>query len=112
MQTRLSLIADHPGNYDGISANFSGEGFSDMKFKAIAMSRQAFDDWVAKAKQSPKALDFTSYGALAAPAQKHAVEYFSPVDVALFQHVLKGAQEHRTHTAMSAPEPVGLGREE
>lgn len=27
MQTQLHLIADHAGDYAGISANFSGKGF-------------------------------------------------------------------------------------
>lgn len=36
MQTQLHLIADEAGTYDGISASYSGPGFSGMKFKAIA----------------------------------------------------------------------------
>src|SRR5579875_483326 len=35
MQTRLHLIADHAGTYRGISAKFSGDGFSDMHFDDI-----------------------------------------------------------------------------
>jgi cytochrome o ubiquinol oxidase subunit 2 len=53
MQTNLHLIANEAGTYDGISASYSGPGFSGMKFKAIATpDRAAFDQWVAKAKQS------------------------------------------------------------
>ncbi len=36
MQTKLHLIANEAGTYDGISASYSGPGFSGMKFKAIA----------------------------------------------------------------------------
>src|ERR1700724_14477 len=32
MATRLWLQADHPGTYPGLSANFSGDGFADMRF--------------------------------------------------------------------------------
>ncbi|MDS1028810.1 ubiquinol oxidase subunit II, partial [Burkholderia pseudomallei] len=39
MQTRLHLIADEPGDFAGISANYSGRGFSDMKFRTLATSR-------------------------------------------------------------------------
>lgn len=57
MQTRLHLIANEPGTYDGISASYSGPGFSGMKFKAIATpDRAEFDQWVAKAKQSPNTM--------------------------------------------------------
>ncbi|WP_265449235.1 ubiquinol oxidase subunit II, partial [Aeromonas salmonicida] len=54
MQTKLHLIANEAGKYDGISSSYSGAGFSGMKFKAIATQDQAgFDAWVAKVKQSP-----------------------------------------------------------
>jgi len=32
MTTHLSLLADEPGEYPGFSANFSGDGFSEMRF--------------------------------------------------------------------------------
>lgn len=54
MQTKLHLIANEPGTFDGISANFSGRGFSGMKFKAIATKDDAeFQQWVAKVKAAP-----------------------------------------------------------
>jgi cytochrome o ubiquinol oxidase subunit II len=43
MQTKLHLIADEAGDYAGESANFSGKGFSDMKFRAIATSPADFN---------------------------------------------------------------------
>ena len=30
MTTQLNLQADHPGTFHGLSAHFSGDGFSDM----------------------------------------------------------------------------------
>jgi cytochrome o ubiquinol oxidase subunit 2 len=36
METKLHLLANEAGSYDGMSANYSGAGFSGMKFKAIA----------------------------------------------------------------------------
>src|SRR5262249_44809260 len=32
MITHLNLLADEPGEYPGFSANFSGDGFSEMRF--------------------------------------------------------------------------------
>ncbi|MBD2947351.1 ubiquinol oxidase subunit II, partial [Burkholderia pseudomallei] len=61
MQTRLHLIADEPGDFAGISANYSGRGFSDMKFRTLATSRDAFDAWVAKVRASADRLDMTAY---------------------------------------------------
>ena len=46
MQTRLHLLADEPGTYAGQNQQFSGRGYADMHFKAIAVSREEFESWV------------------------------------------------------------------
>jgi heme/copper-type cytochrome/quinol oxidase subunit 2 len=43
MTTKLHLIANENGELDGISANYSGAGFTGMKFKATATSQEDFD---------------------------------------------------------------------
>ena len=50
MVTRLYLMADHPGTYRGISANYSGAGFSDMYFKVDAVTAEKFAQWVTATK--------------------------------------------------------------
>jgi cytochrome o ubiquinol oxidase subunit 2 len=92
MQTKLSLIANQAGIYDGISANYSGGGFSDMKFKAIAMNGREFSDWLAKVKQSPKQLGTEAYKVLATPSEKNPIEYFSEVDSRFFEGILREAR--------------------
>src|SRR6201990_1755559 len=42
MVTRLHLQADHSGTYRGLSANFSGDGFSDMRVAVDAVAAGAF----------------------------------------------------------------------
>src|SRR5690242_1227559 len=37
MVTHLHMLADHPGKYHGLSAQFSGDGFADMHFSADAI---------------------------------------------------------------------------
>ncbi|CAJ7201712.1 ubiquinol oxidase subunit II [Burkholderia pseudomallei] len=88
MQTRLHLIADEPGDFAGISANYSGRGFSDMKFRTLATSRDAFDAWVAKVRASADRLDMTAYGQLAQPSEKQPVRYYSTVDPRLFNNII------------------------
>ena len=46
MVTQLHLVADHPGNFLGESANYSGAGFSDMQFRTLAMPQAQFKQWV------------------------------------------------------------------
>lgn len=91
MQTKLHLIADEAGTYDGISSNYSGKGFSGMKFKAIATpDMDTFNQWVAKAKQSPEVMnDMATYEKLAAPSEYNKVEYFSNVKPDFFKNVIK-----------------------
>lgn len=88
METKLSLIADKTGVYDGISANFSGDGFSDMKFKTLSMKERDFGDWVDKVKASSKPLDAATYRQLAQPSENEPVTYFSSVQPDLFHDIL------------------------
>ncbi|PLZ04306.1 ubiquinol oxidase subunit II [Burkholderia sp. WAC0059] len=88
MQTRVHLVADEAGNYDGESANFSGRGFSDMKFKAIATSPDQFNAWVAKVKASQQSLSMDAYDSVAKPSEKNPVQYFSSVDPKLFHNII------------------------
>jgi cytochrome o ubiquinol oxidase subunit II len=61
MTSQLNLRADKPGNYLGLSAHFSGDGFSNMHFSAIAESQAEFAQWIAQAKAHGPALDTASY---------------------------------------------------
>jgi cytochrome o ubiquinol oxidase subunit 2 len=88
MQTQLHLLANEAGDYAGESANFSGKGFSDMKFRAIATSNADFEAWVRKVKATPAQLDADVYGALAAPSEKNPVAYYSHVGPALFNNII------------------------
>jgi cytochrome o ubiquinol oxidase subunit II len=89
MQTQLSLIADHAGDYQGLSANYSGAGFSNMTFQARAMSSADFAAWVRKAKASGKTLDASTYEALAHPSQDVPVSYYASVAPHLFVDILR-----------------------
>lgn len=90
MVTRLHLIANHEGEYKGMSASYSGEGFSHMKFTAHALPDvSAFEDWVNEVKAQPKVLrDFNDYHALATPSENVPVTYFSHVPDDLFHSVV------------------------
>ncbi|UQS15066.1 ubiquinol oxidase subunit II [Pseudomonas sp. HS6] len=88
MQTKLHLIADRNAEMDGISANYSGAGFTGMKFKAIATSQEDFDAWVSEVKKAPKQLDQAEYAALSKPSQNNPVELYSSVTPNQFQIIV------------------------
>ncbi|BBL20331.1 MULTISPECIES: ubiquinol oxidase subunit II [Acinetobacter] len=50
MQTHLNVLAEETGVYRGFSANYSGYGFSQMRFLAYSVTRPEFDQWVAAVK--------------------------------------------------------------
>jgi cytochrome o ubiquinol oxidase subunit II len=65
MVTRLNLRADNEGSYQGLSAHFSGDGFSDMRFDVHVIPQLAFPDWVASTARSGQVLNEDSYKKLA-----------------------------------------------
>ncbi|SDR52479.1 cytochrome bo3 quinol oxidase subunit 2 [Paraburkholderia fungorum] len=88
MQTRLHLDANEPGDFAGMSANFSGKGFSDMKFRALAKSPADFAAWVAQVRASKDNLDMNRYSVMSEPEEKATVGYFSSVDPKLFHNII------------------------
>lgn len=94
MQTQLHLIANSPGTYAGLSAAYSGPGFSDMRFDAVATDRRAFDDWISQARQSPLTLDSTTYHALAKPTDKNPVTIYTNVVPGLFDGIVNQYMAH------------------
>jgi cytochrome o ubiquinol oxidase subunit II len=69
MTTQLNLQADKPGSYPGFSAQFSGPGFSDMRFTLRAESDEGFASWVARTRQHSGVLDGASFMELARPTR-------------------------------------------
>ena len=80
MTTHLNLLADKPGEFPGISANFSGDGFADMRFTVKAVPAGDFDGWVAQVRGSGSALDNPGYAALAKPSQAVPPTTYRSVD--------------------------------
>lgn len=88
MTTKIHLIANEEGVFDGISANYSGAGFTGMKFKATATSQAEFDAWVAEVKRSPLKLDKATYDALAKPSENNPVALYGEASPDQFQTIV------------------------
>ncbi len=102
MATRLNLQADKPGSYPGLSAQFSGDGFSGMRFAVDAVSQPQFDNWVATTRASGPALDGAGYAALAKESQ-----YVAPYT---YRAVMPGLFDAIVRTQAAPPETAHLGR--
>ena len=88
MQTSLNAVINKPGVYEGFSANYSGAGFSDMKFKFHGMSEENFDRWVKAAKSNGQTLDRKNYVQLEKPSQREPARRYGAVDADLFHAVV------------------------
>jgi cytochrome o ubiquinol oxidase subunit 2 len=88
METQLHAVMNKAGDYDGFSANYSGAGFSDMRFKFKGMSAADFDRWVAAAKSGQPPLTRESYLQLEKPSTRDAVKRYSSVAPDLYARVL------------------------
>ena len=105
MATKLHLIADEPGTYQGISANYSGAGFTGMKFDTIATpTEQDFDAWVNEVKASTDRLDDAGYQALVAPSEDEPVHHYGSVAPGLFDRILMKYMQHHGRTPLVMPE--------
>src|SRR5689334_13736080 len=87
MVTQLSLQADKPGEFLGQSTQFSGDGFSDMRFTLRVVAPDAFAQWVAVAKQSGPRLDRDAYAQLAQQSRNVAPFTYREVDTGLFDAI-------------------------
>src|ERR1700757_3692900 len=61
METQLHAVINQPGDYDGFSANYSGAGFSDMKFRFYGKSPAEFAQWVEQVKAGGGKLERADY---------------------------------------------------
>ena len=88
METKLHAVINHPGEYVGFSANYSGDGFSNMRFAFHGLDQAGFDQWVAGVRADSKGLDRETYLELEKPSEKVPVLHYASVDEGLFDAVL------------------------
>jgi cytochrome o ubiquinol oxidase subunit 2 len=91
MVTRLNLKADQTGTFEGLSAQFCGDGFSDMRFDLVSTEVDAFKDWVNTTKTQGGVLDSTTFEELLKPAKADGVQTYSQVSEGLFDKISLGS---------------------
>ncbi len=102
METKLHLIADEPGVYQGYSANYSGAGFSGMKFDTTATpTMDDFNAWVGLVKNSHRSLSGQSYADLIKPSENDPVTHYASVEPGLFDDIVMKYMRHHGHTPLT-----------
>ena len=93
METKLHAVINKAGIYDGFSANYSGAGFSHMRFKFHGRDQAGFDAWVQQVKAGAGTLDRASYVQLEKPSEKEPVRYYNAVAGDLYDAILNRCVE-------------------
>jgi cytochrome o ubiquinol oxidase subunit 2 len=88
MTSRLNLRADTPGMFQGLSAHFSGDGFSDMHFDVRVVPPEQFSKWTEDTSRAVKSLDEASYGEIAKPSSKSEPAVYRLTDPDLFNAIV------------------------
>lgn len=88
MQTTMNAVMNEPGVYKGFSANYSGAGFSNMRFKYHGVSEEEFNAWVEKARENGSTLHKAEYLKLAEPSIDAPVAYFNDVGKDLYHDIV------------------------
>lgn len=103
MITQLHLMASSDGNFNGSSANISGNGFAGMSFVAKASSEISFNQWVQSVKHTPNNLSLAAYNKLAEPSENNKVSYYSSEQQNLYDTIV---MKYMTPQTNSAPQPT------
>lgn len=129
MQSVLHAVLNKPGESWGFSGNYTGSGFSGMRFQLRGVDQAGFDRWTADVRHGGTALAPGSYLALAKPTEKNPVAHFATVSAGLFDRAVnrcvepgrpcasdvmrhdrhEGAATDEPGQAQPGPRPAGLG---
>jgi cytochrome o ubiquinol oxidase subunit 2 len=111
MTAQLHVIANETGDYNGASSNFSGDGFSGMKFVAHVSSQSEYDRWLKVVRLSTSTLTLDEYRQLEKKTKNNPVTYYASVAENLYTHIImkfmspvnnsEAKMNQTTHTDMS-----------
>jgi cytochrome o ubiquinol oxidase subunit 2 len=88
METQLHAVINRPGDFEGFSANHSGAGFSDMRFRFHGLSQADFEAWVAQVKTGGGSLDRKDYLRLEQPSVREPVRHYGSAAADLYDAIL------------------------
>jgi len=89
MATNLNLNANEAGSFMGLSAMFSGNGFSDMHFTTEAVPKADFDTWTKQASNGGgPTLSSQAYKDLSVQSMNVAPYTYSAVEPGLFDRIV------------------------
>ena len=113
METQLHAVINKAGRYEGFSANYSGGGFSDMRFQFHGLSDADFQRWVDGNKARGEPLTRAAYLKLEQPSSREPVRRYASVDAELWHAILNRCVDGSKmcmHQMMAIDAAGGLGK--
>ena len=113
METQLHAVINRAGSYEGLSANYSGAGFSGMRFTFLGLADDDFERWVARNREAGNRLDRADYLKLEQPSQREPVRRYSSVDPTLYDAIVDrcvGPGQMCQHQMMAIDDAGGAGK--
>ena len=89
METKLHAVLNKPGQFQGMSSNYSGAGFSQMRFITHSVDDAGFARWVSETKTSKTPLDAATYLKLEKPSEKVPPMHFGSIEKGLFDRIVQ-----------------------
>jgi cytochrome o ubiquinol oxidase subunit 2 len=96
MQSQMHAVLRRPVVSEGFSANYSGPGFSYMRFAFKGVDDAGFARWVGEARRSATALELPAYRQLLVPSERVPVAHFAGIDRDLYRRILERCVEAGT----------------
>ncbi|WP_210357295.1 ubiquinol oxidase subunit II [Sphingomonas beigongshangi] len=93
MKSELNAVINKPVTSEGYSGNYTGRGYSDMRFKFYGRSPDDFARWVSGIKAGGGALQTANYIDLAKPSEKVPVMRFASVQSGIFDRIVNRCVE-------------------
>ena len=114
MRSQLHAVLNRAGEYQGMSANYSGAGFSDMRFRVRGVTQPQFEQWARQTQATGAVLTTAGYLALEAPTEKHPATLYSSAPRGLFERIVNRCvkpgqtciSEHMRHAGHPVPPSV------
>jgi len=106
MCTQMSVMASKAGTYQGLATQFSGDGFSDMHFKVLAVDQGGFNHWLEGVRQSGALLDRAAYEKLLAARATEAPSYFAHAQPSVFDYALQRGTKSASATVDRQIDPA------
>ncbi|HCB76586.1 MAG TPA: ubiquinol oxidase subunit II [Sphingomonas bacterium] len=88
METKLHAVLNKTGDFEGMSAHYSGAGFSKMRFRTYSVDEAGFEKWVSRAKGAQGRLDAKTYLQLEQPSEDDTPRQFAGVEQGIFSRIV------------------------